>query len=236
LSYKVKLDIFEGPLDLLLFLIKKEEMDIYDIPISKITEQFLEYINMMKLLNLDIAGEFLVMASTLMHIKSKMLLPKEEQGIDEEEEDPRAELAARLLEYQKFKEAAGELESLGEKQNEIFTRPFTPPKDDELFLEVGLFELMSVFSDILKKAKPDITEIMEDEVSVTDKMKEITELLQNKEIINFFDLFKTGDTRTVIIATFLALLELVRLRKTRILQSKAFGEIRIYRRDTKEHE
>ena len=118
MSYKVKLEVFEGPLDLLLYLIKKEELDIYDIPIAKITDQYLEYLELMKLLDLNIAGEFLVMAATLIHIKSKLLLPPDEvQAEDAEEADPRAELVKRLLEYKKFKEAASELSSMESRQN-----------------------------------------------------------------------------------------------------------------------
>lgn len=162
MTYKVKLDVFEGPLDLLLYLIQKEEVDIYDIPISKITDQYLEYLELMQLLDLNIAGEFLVMAATLMHIKSKLLLPPDEtEEIDRQEEDPRAELVKRLLEYKKFKEAASELSERESTQKHFFARVGSGVKTDELpppedkFFEASLFDLITAFTKVLKDVPKD---------------------------------------------------------------------------------
>jgi len=151
MSYKVKLEVFEGPLDLLLYLIKKEEIDICDIPIARITDQYLEYLNLMQLLDLKLAGEFLVVAATLMQIKSKLLLPPEERPLEEEEElDPREELVRRLLEYKKFKEAAGRLEELEQEQAQVFRRRVSPegvdlPQAEEEYFETSIFDLISAF-------------------------------------------------------------------------------------------
>jgi len=154
MTYKVKLEIFEGPLDLLFYLIKKDELNIHDIPISTITEQYLQYLEMMRMLDLDIAGEFLVMAATLMHIKSKMLLPQDEKQSEQEEEDPRAELVKKLLEYRKFKEAAEELKNRESRQKEVFPSPGTKEcasDDSELYFEANIFDLLSAFSKVLKE-------------------------------------------------------------------------------------
>ncbi len=172
-NYKVRLDIFEGPLDLLLYLIKKEELDIYDIPITRITEQYLETLNLMELLDLDIAGEILVMAATLMQIKSKMLLPPDPSGETPEELDPRAELVRQLLEYKAFKEAAENLRGFEGKRSEIFTRFGVEPEsegDDSPFLEVSLFDLISAFSLVLKNLpKSDFHEVEKDEFTVAER-------------------------------------------------------------------
>ena len=155
MSYKVRLEIFEGPLDLLLHLIKKEEVDISDIPISKIAGQYLEYLELMKMLDLNIAGEFIVMAATLMHIKSKMLLPKVEGEEELEEEDPRAELVKRLLEYKKFKEVAGELFYMEKCQKDVFSRQISEntkiTKEDDVYFEASLFDLISTFNKVMKE-------------------------------------------------------------------------------------
>ena len=234
MSYKVRLEIFEGPLDLLLYLIKKEELNIYDIPVAKITGQYLEYLDLMQLLDLRLAGEFLVMASTLMQIKSKMLLPPEERGPEElEEEDPRAELVRRLLEYKKFKEAAGRLEELERAQGLTFRRKISPTTfgaGEEEYFEASLFDLISAFSKILKTIpKKEFLEIIRDEFTVEKKIHDLLHLLVVKPVIYFSKLFEKVKSKTEIIATFLALLELIRLKEIVVRQSQSFAEIQIMR-------
>ena len=179
MSYKVKLDVFEGPLDLLLYLIKKNEIDIYDIPIASITEQYLEYIDLMRMLDLNIAGEFLVMAATLIHIKSKMLLPPDEKELlPEEEEDPREELVRRLVEYKKFKEVAGILQDLEGQRKKMFTRdiPFEV-EPGEVFFEASLFDLITAFTRVLKDVPKDIFQ---------EIIKGVRRCKQYSEIKSFF--------------------------------------------------
>jgi len=234
MSYKVKLEIFEGPLDLLLFLIKKEEINIYDIPIAKITEQYLEYLELMKLLDLDIAGEFLVMAATLMHIKSRMLLPPEElEAESEEEEDPRAELVRKLLEYKRFKEAARQLEDMELGQRNIFTRMNVEEYEEEkVFFEASLFDLISAFSKMIEGMPKEIfQEIIKDEVTVEEKVHQLMHMLLVEPIVYFTRLFENARSKLEIIATFLAILELIRLKEIIIVQRSLFGEIEIIRND-----
>lgn len=185
MNYKIKLDIFEGPLDLLLYLVKKDHLNICDIPIVKITEQYLEYIELMKLLDLNIAGEFLVMAATLINIKSKMLLPQEK--IEEEEElDPRAELVRKLLEYQKFKELATELRSREGERQEVFVRPKDKEleeQDTEVYFEASVFDLLSAFSKVLKEIPKDIFyQVVKDEFTVEEKIHQILHLLLDNQL------------------------------------------------------
>ena len=235
MTYKVKLDIFEGPLDLLLYIIKKNELDIFDIPIAKITEQYLEYLEYMRLLDLSIAGEFLVMAATLMHIKSKMLLPPDEMQEEEEEmEDPRAELVRKLVEYKKFKEAAQDLKTLEEKRKEVYTRGFTDIENiaspDEMFFEVTLFDLISAFSKVLKEVPKEIfQEIIKDEFTVEQKVHDLYHMLVVESEISLNSLFEKAKNKLEIIAFFLAILELIRLKEIMIIQKKIFGEIKIIR-------
>jgi segregation and condensation protein A len=231
MTYKVKLEIFEGPLDLLLHLIKKNEIDIYDIPIAKVTEQYLEYLDLMNLLDLNIAGEFLVMAATLIHIKSKMLLPEPETEEEAEEADPREELVKRLLEYKRFKEAAAELNVKAVQQKDLFARGVTLPdlKDEpgkeEEFFEASVFDLITAFTKVMKDVPKELFhEVIKDEYTVEEKIHDIFHLLVKKPVLNFNDLFKT-DNRTEIITTFLALLELIRLKEIIVKQSKVFGSI-----------
>ena len=236
MSYKVKLEIFEGPLDLLFYLIKKEEIDIYDIPIAKITEQYLEYLELMKLLDLNIAGEFLVMAATLMHIKSKMLLPPEE-GEEEipEEEDPREELVRRLLEYKKFKDAAAQLCHKGLRQKDFFGRPApTPPlgsdANGEEYFEASLFDLISAFTKVIKDVPKQLFhEVTKDEFTVEEKIHDIFHLLVANPVLSLNRLFSEAKSRLEIITTFLAVLELMRLKEITVKQSRTFGEIIIER-------
>ena len=233
MNYKIRLDVFEGPLDLLLYLIKKEELDIYDIPITRITEQYLEYLNLMELLDLDVAGEFLVMAATLMQLKSKMLLPPDPLGETAEELDPRAELVRKLLEYKSFKEAADRLRGFEGKRGEIFTRYNVEPEldgGDSPLLEVSLFDLISAFSLVLKNLpKSDFHEVMKDEFTVAEKVHEIFHRLVKEPVIYFNALFKASKNKFEVITTFLALLELIRLREVKIEQKGHFGDIEITR-------
>lgn len=236
MSYKVKLEVFEGPLDLLLYLIKKEEIDIYDIPIAKITDQYLEYLELMKLLDLNIAGEFLVMAATLLHIKSKMLLPPDEvPGGEEEEEDPRAELVRRLLEYKKFKEAAGELAQMEAKQRHFFARIGAGVPEAELgreatFFEASLFDLITAFTKVLKEIPKDVFyRVIKDEFTVSQKIHDILHLLVAKKKIFFADLFKAARNKFEIITTFLALLELIKIREVVAIQRAVFSDIEVIR-------
>ncbi|HEX5082097.1 MAG TPA: segregation/condensation protein A [Blastocatellia bacterium] len=227
-DYRVKLEIFEGPLDLLLYLIKKDEIDIYDIPISHITEQYLAYLELMQELDIAVAGDFLVMASTLIFIKSKMLLPPEPKAGGEEDltEDPRAELVERLLEYQKFKSAAQMLYSRGEIESACFTRG--PLETDSSNPEVSatVFDILRVFREILKRAEAKIEmEIARDEMTVSEKLAQIHAMLEERERINVRELFEMSRSKRELIITFLALLELVKEWKIYLTQSELFGDI-----------
>lgn len=230
---KVALDVFEGPLDLLLYLIRREEVDICDIPILKITDQYLGYLDLMRMLDLDIASEFLVMAATLLHIKSRMLLPPDERPVEEEveEEDPRGALVKQLLEYKRFKEAAGFLSGKEEEQQAVFARyvdrTFLPGPSDSPLVEVSIFDLISAFSDVLKRFTGDPREITEEVYTVTDKIASITALLGVRPVLKFSELFKDALIRTEVIVTFLALLELIRLKKIQAHQPLPFAEIEI---------
>jgi len=230
-DYNVHLEEFEGPLDLLLYLIKKDEVDIYDIPIEKITSQYLEYLELMKMLDLNVAGEFLVMASTLMYIKSMLLLPPEERPPEEDidETDPRADLVRQLLEYKKFKELAEQLQKKERQREDVFTRVASVELKDEGsgdISDVGIFDLISAFSEVLNVAgEEDLREIFEDRFTVTDKLSHITEILKNKKSVKFLDLFDPGSHKGEIVVTFLALLELIRLKSIKAIQKKSFDNI-----------
>lgn len=233
-DYKVKLEVFEGPLDLLLYLIKKEEVDIYDIPIERITNQYMEYLSLMQLLNLDVAGEFLVMAATLMYIKSRMLLPADQQVTDteaDEGEDPRWELIRQLIEYKKFKETALQLGQREAEQANVFARAGDSGLALDLkkvpLAEVSLFDLIAAFHEVLKRAsaREDFREIYEERFTVSDKIEEILYTMRDRLEIRFAELFPENASRTEVIVTFLALLELIRLKRLRVRQTEAFGEI-----------
>ena len=230
--YNIKVPIFEGPLDLLLHLIKENKVDIYDIPIAVITGQYLQYIEMMEELNLDVAGDFLVMAATLIHIKSRMLLPVDEEAPGEEE-DPRLELIQRLLEYQTFKDASLGLREKEEEWMNIFHRE--PVKDEEaeaesaepeLYLfDVNLFDLIGAFKKILDTAPPEAVRITREALTVKDKISHIMEMLENNDTVRFEDLFNEDRSRIQIVVTFVALLELIRLGLVRAYQENDFGNI-----------
>lgn len=235
-EYKVELDVFEGPLDLLLYLIKKDEVDIYDIPIEKITTQYMEYLNIMKMLDLNIAGEFIVMAATLMMIKSRMLLPVEERDeMEEEEDDPRWELVRQLVEYKKFKDAASHLQTREMYQENVFLmgadNVVLDAEDPGVVLsDVSLFDLITAFNNVLKNVKPEVIgEIVPQSFTVADKIDVILNVFSSRDKVVFMELFREDATRNEIVCTFLALLELIRLRHINISQEKHFGEIVIVR-------
>lgn len=229
--YKIKLPAFEGPLDLLLHLIKENKIDIYDIPIAFITSQYLEYIEMMKELSLEIAGEFLVMAATLIHIKSRTLLPPDEVAETEQMEDPRLELVQRLLEYQAYKDASLILREKEEEALRIFGREPVEEYEEEgmqpeLYLfDVNIFDLIGAFKKILDTAPPEVRTITRETLTVKDRMLSMVELLENSESIRFEEVFRDNITRTQVIVTFLALLEILRLGLARVYQEKEFGNI-----------
>ena len=241
MDYEVKLDIFEGPLDLLLHLIKKNELDIYDIPIALITRQYLEYIEALKALNLDLAGEYLVLAATLIHIKSKMLLP-EPAETGEEEEDPRRELVQQLLEYQAFKNASQSLQSRHLLERDVFPRGGMTvvegaPPAEPAWIEVSLYELVDAFRQVLAKlSPPERMEIDIDRTSLADRMHEILERLHGERSLTFAELLGERRERRLVVVNFLALLELVRQRLIRIFQAGPFGVIRIFLAVDDEHE
>lgn len=230
MGYEIKLDIFQGPLDLLLYLIKKNEIDIYNIPIAVITEQYLEYIDVMKSLNLDVAGEYLVMASTLIHIKSKLLLPIHDDT--EDEEDPREELTRQLLEYQAYKEAALNLDTMSLLGRDVFKRenPLENETDSERFLEeMSIFELVEAFRTVISSMKSgDLMEIDVERMSLSDRINEIMERLTEEKVLTFADLLGELNDRMRIIYTFLAILELMKLRLIKAYQAESFGAIRIF--------
>ncbi|HET8579452.1 MAG TPA: segregation/condensation protein A, partial [Nitrospiraceae bacterium] len=235
LPYQVRIEQFEGPLDLLLHLIKKDEINIYDIPIALIAKQYLDYLNVMKSLNLAVAGEFLVMAATLVQIKSRMLLPADETETDEDEgPDPREELVRRLLEYKQFKEAAKELDSQERMWREIFSRQQSPTiteqSSEPLLEEVTLFDLVDVLQDLLARTPSHgLLEIVPENLTVRDRMNVILELLEGKESITFLSMFEGQSHRLLVIVTFLALLELMRIKMVRVFQGETFGPILVTR-------
>jgi segregation and condensation protein A len=236
-DYKVHLEVFEGPLDLLLYLVKKAEVDIYHIPIVQITDQYLKYLELMKMLDLEIAGEFLWMASNLIYIKSKTLLPLEERQEDEDDEelDPKTELIRQLIEYKKFKEVAENLEKMEETRRLYFPREALMSNEiSEPSLDLGsisLFDLLNAFSEVLQKVqvREDLRKIFQEEVSVDEKIEFIEKMISHTESFQFQELFAKASSRMEVIATFLALLELIRLKKIKVYQQESFGNILIKR-------
>lgn len=235
-DYNISLEIFEGPLDLLLYLIKKEEVDIHDIPIGRITDQYLSYLNLMKTVDLNIAGDFIVMSATLMLIKSRMLLPHENQLDDEEEEDPRWDLVRQLVEYKKFKDAAEYLENLEGKMENIFSREEgyielgTPPELD--LADASIFDLITSLNQALDRiGDENIEEIFAEEFSVGQKINYISETLKITKRLNITDLFSGMISRQEIVCTFLAILELIKLNQIAAVQNKSFGSIMVEPRE-----
>src|SRR6186997_1010211 len=236
-AYSVKLESFEGPLDLLIHLIKKNEVNIYDIPIAFITQQYLEYIEMMKELNLDTVGEFLVMAATLIHIKSKMLLPRPESAQEgEPEEDPREALVRRLLEHQKFKAAAELLHEKEIQRSAQWGRPDGRVADvvgeaPEVEIEVDLFSLMAAFRQVIERARQRPVVILPPEqISIETRIAQLLARLSETDACGFEELFADVQSRAGMIVTFLALLEMIRLKLVRVFQQGSFGPIRVYKR------
>jgi segregation and condensation protein A len=232
-DYKVRLEIFEGPLDLLLYLIKRDEIDIYDISLERITHQYLDYLQAFKELNIDLAGEFLVMAANLIYWKSRSLLPADQQPPEEDadEHDPRWELVRQLIEYKKFKDAAADLHRRELEQERIFAREgATQPPDGPLRLgEVGIFQLINAFQAVIKRveARQDVQEIFGERFSVSEKIDLILERVGGGASLRFSDLFGAMASRVEVVVTFLALLELIRLQQVRALQSSLFEDIEI---------
>lgn len=239
-AYSIKVPVFEGPMDLLLHLIKQNKIDIYDIPIALITRQYLEYIEIMKELNLEVASEFLVMAATLIYIKSRMLLPPDETIETEDQEDPRAGLVQRLLEYQSYKEASAVLREKEEIWTNVFSR--SPDDKDELSIEpelylfdVNLYDLMAALKKIISKAPPETIRITRETLTVKDRIAIILDKIENEHTMRFDALFAENRTRIQIIVTFLALLEILKVGLARAYQDKEFETIWIMRqsRDSK---
>jgi segregation and condensation protein A len=237
-DFAIQLPTFEGPMDLLLYLIRRSEVDIYDIPIERVTEQYIESLGSMETLDLEVAGEFFVMASTLMYIKSRMLLPKKDQGSNEDVEDddidPRWELVQQLLEYRKFKEAAEDIRKLILSSNDLISR--IGPRDALEAVErplkpVDRVDLWNTFNSVLRRLAERIDEgqINAEQVTVADRMELVLLRIKHKESFLFSDLFESSTTITTIVATFLAVLELTRLDKISLKQDRAFGDIRCMR-------
>ena len=239
-EYKVKFEVFEGPMDLLLYLVKKEEVDIYEVNLTKLAREFIEYVDLMREFDIEIAGEFLVMASTLMYIKSKELLPVDQQvqaDDDDEGEDPRWELIRKLVEYKKFKDAAGKLETLEHRQENIYPRlpakqEFEMPEDRGPRTEVSLFDLIDAVNDVIKRVESRHAsgeEIFDEQFTVAEKITAIHVRIADEESFSFAELFAAAASRAEVVATFLAMLELIRLRQIKITQPDTFGEIQISR-------
>jgi segregation and condensation protein A len=231
--YRVKLEVFEGPLDLLLHLIKREEVEIVDIPIATITDQYLAHLDVMRNLNLDIAGEFLVMAATLMLIKSRLLLPPTEgEDDDEEEADPRADLVRQLLEYQRFREVARQLGERPLLRRDVFTREpslddLEPSADEGLpQIRASIWDLLTAFQAVLKRARPEaVHEIVTERISLRDRVQWLLQTLSIAKSIEFDSLFDEDATRLEIIVTFLAVLELMRMQAVQAVQEQLFDRI-----------
>ncbi len=228
---RVRLNIFEGPLDLLLYLIKKNHLDVYDIPISLVVEQYLEFLEVMEVLDIDIASEYLVIAANLVSIKSKMLLPPEKSE-EELQEDPREDLVNKLLEYQKFKEAAGFLREREQDRTKYVSRP-TSEGPQEVFIEASIFDLITAFKSALKEVPKDIFfEIIKDEFTIEEKIHDILHVLVRQERIGLKDIFSRAKNKLEIIVSFLAILELIRLREIVAVQHSLFAEVEIIRRNS----
>jgi segregation and condensation protein A len=233
-EYKVRLEIFEGPLDLLLYLIKRDEIDIYDISLERITRQYLEYLQAFKELNIEVAGEFVVMAANLIYLKSRSLLPADLQPPEEdvEEDDPRWDLIRQLIEYKKFKEAAGQLQTRALQQERMFARMgdgIAPELAPLPLGEVGIFQLINAFQNVLKRldAKEDLREIFGENFTVSDKIEQILQTVAGGNTVRFSELFVRVASRVEVVVTFLALLELIRLKQVRAIQPDEFAEIEI---------
>ncbi|NOS70453.1 MAG: segregation/condensation protein A [Verrucomicrobia bacterium] len=239
-EYKVKFEVFEGPLDLLLYLIKKEEVDIYEVNLTRLATQFIEYIEMMREFDLEIAGEFLVMASTLMYIKSRELLPVDQRAETEEEEDgadPRWELIRQLVEYKKFKDVAAKLQTLEARQEGVYPRlPIKLEFENDkpaIKQDLSIFDLLNAVNAVLKRfeKRDNPREIFEDKWTVSEKIEFIVRTMETRGSVRFSELFEDAMSRSEVVCTFLALLELIRLKQLVCAQSADFGEIEIKKRE-----
>jgi segregation and condensation protein A len=237
-EYKVKFEVFEGPLDLLLYLIKKEEVDIYEVNLTKLATQFIQYIETMRLLDLEIAGEFLVMASTLMYIKSRELLPVEQQVQvegEDEGEDPRWELIRQLVEYKKFKDAAAQLQVLEATRENTFPRlPIKPHFEEDRLAakpEVSIFDLLNAVNTVLQRftKRDDLRDIFEEKWTVSEKIEHVMKTITERGKVTFSELFAQAASRSEVVCTFLAMLELIRLKQLVFTQAEPFAEIEITR-------
>lgn len=231
MSYQVHLEMFEGPLDLLLFLIKRDDLDVNNIPISHITKEYLGYLDLMKELNLDLAGEFLVMAATLMAIKAKTLLPSQQEAAAEEGPDPAAELAQKLLEYQKFKQAASFLEKRADDFKDVYYRGAPHFDDSEKTLNLGMFDLIESLRRILERTGEDRAEVQGEEFPIEEKMEKILFLLKDVDFLSLDDVFADERKRRGVISCFLALLELCKLQRVFIRQEGNFSRIMVYKKE-----
>lgn len=233
-DYEIKLEIFEGPMDLLLHLIRKNKVDIYDIPIALIMDQYLKYLDMMRSLNIDVAGDFLEMAATLAYIKSRMLVPRVGSEEEDEEEDPRLELVRPLLEYVKIKEAAQSLAGSLQLDRDVYVRNIPTEElwgmeGSEEIAEVGLFALVNALHEVLKRAEPgDFMEVSADTMRLKDRISQLMEILSGVSSITFHEIFEGKVRKMEMILTFLAILELVRLQMVRAFQHQPSGIIRLY--------
>ncbi|MFH1771213.1 MAG: segregation/condensation protein A [Candidatus Omnitrophota bacterium] len=230
---KVRLDIFEGPLDLLLYLIKKDHLNIYDIPLSDVVGQYLQFLELMKLLDINVASEYLVLAANLISIKSKMLLPRQEDE-DEPEADPRQELVQKLLEYEKFKEAADFLRNKERLRLKFMSRPQqAAPAGQDVFIEASIFDLISAFKAALKEVPKDIFfEVIKDEFTVEQKIHDLLHMLMIKEKLSLEELFNTAKSKLEIVVIFLSILELIKMLEIVAIQEELFGSIVIVRRES----
>ncbi len=229
--YTVRLEVFEGPLDLLLHLIKRNQVEIYDIPIATITDQYLDYLNMMRTLNIDVAGEFLLMAATLLHIKSKVLLPSPPEEEEEEGEDPRAELVNRLLEYQKYKEVAARLHERDILDRDTFVQGYQGEvSEDGGLVEVGVFELIEALKDVLNRSSLEAAyDITLDRITIEERIAQILETVKSEGSgLLFTSLFSGKSSKEDIIISFLALLELIKMKMIKVYQRAPFGPIEIF--------
>jgi segregation and condensation protein A len=236
-EYKVKLEVFEGPLDLLLYLIKKDEVDIYDISLERITAQYLEFMDAFKVLDLELAGEFVVMAANLIYLKSRALLPASVQPPEEEveEDDPRWDLIRQLVEYKKFKDAAAQLSQREVDQSNLYARMADAAEaavPERPLGDVSVFDLINAFNSVLKRLaskSEDLREIFEENYTVSDKIDLIMKMTASGVPLKFTELFISAASRTEIVVTFLALLELIRLKQLKAVQQEVFGEIELRR-------
>jgi len=233
---RIQLPLFEGPLDLLLYLIRRDRIDIHDLPIAPITRRYMEYIELMKQLNLDVAGEFMVMAATLIHIKSKLLVPVEPtEAQGEDEVDPREELIQRLLEFERYKQAAEVLHQKGEIRAATWTRPDAslpklPSTSDDELVEASLFDLIAAFKELLDRRKVLLAHQVEDDGrSIEDRIEELLAMLREGDSLDFLSLFEAEETKAGMIVTFLALLELIKMKRVKVYQKGLFGPIRVFR-------